>query len=303
MPSWASSSHSSPRPPSHPGDLPPPQQQHQPVTWWSSPSPLLSLADSPAAAFQQPLFGGLSDATSRIAFGGNLGVEGNLASGDWVDAALDWNSELDLSLDRLGDAADLHVSESLPVPVVSSAAEMLADMPGLPAMTTHSSHGWCPLPPTGHNPREHARSHGTSDPLFAYATMPHFDLDGLSQSHSCHNTTSSTSPPSIFIPSNPAPTPAYASTPSSSAHSTGPKRKAPADAPELSEPDEENETVVQKRQRNTLAARKYRQKRLDRISDLEKALGDMTTERDELKLQLARREAEVEALRGMLSNK
>lgn len=58
-----------------------------------------------------------------------------------------------------------------------------------------------------------------------------------------------------------------------------------------------------KRQRNTMAARKYRQKRLDRITDLERALNDMTRERDELKLKLARREAEVEALREMLGRK
>jgi chromosome segregation ATPase len=61
--------------------------------------------------------------------------------------------------------------------------------------------------------------------------------------------------------------------------------------------------VALKRQRNTLAARKYRQKRLDRISELEKALEDMTGERDSLKLQLARREAEVEALREMLGRR
>lgn len=58
-----------------------------------------------------------------------------------------------------------------------------------------------------------------------------------------------------------------------------------------------------KRQRNTLAARRYRQKRLDRISDLEKALSDVSGERDDLKLQLARREAEVSALREMLAAK
>lgn len=52
-----------------------------------------------------------------------------------------------------------------------------------------------------------------------------------------------------------------------------------------------------------MAARKYRQKRLDRISELEKALEDMTGERDGLKLQLARREAEVEALREVLGKK
>lgn len=66
---------------------------------------------------------------------------------------------------------------------------------------------------------------------------------------------------------------------------------------------EEEQQVALKRHRNTMAARKYRQKRLDRISDLEKDLGDMTKQRDELKLQLARREAEVEALRDMLTRK
>ena len=58
-----------------------------------------------------------------------------------------------------------------------------------------------------------------------------------------------------------------------------------------------------KRQRNTLAARKYRQKRLDRISELEEALAAMTSERDDMRLQLARREAEMDILREMMSKK
>jgi hypothetical protein len=65
---------------------------------------------------------------------------------------------------------------------------------------------------------------------------------------------------------------------------------------------DEDEAAV-KRQRNTLAARRYRQKRLDRISDLENALSTVSGERDDLKLQLARREAEVAALREMLAAK
>lgn len=69
------------------------------------------------------------------------------------------------------------------------------------------------------------------------------------------------------------------------------------------DPDSDEALAALKRQRNTMAARKYRQKRLDRISELEKALEDMTGERDGLKLQLARREAEVEALREMLGRK
>lgn len=58
--------------------------------------------------------------------------------------------------------------------------------------------------------------------------------------------------------------------------------------------------VVLKRQRNTIAARKYRQKRLDRIKELEDALEAMTRERDELRLKLARQEAETAALKEMM---
>jgi hypothetical protein len=52
-----------------------------------------------------------------------------------------------------------------------------------------------------------------------------------------------------------------------------------------------------------MATRKYRQKRLDRVADLKWALNDVTGERDELKLKLARREAEVEALKEVLGRK
>ncbi|KHN97458.1 GAF domain nucleotide-binding protein [Metarhizium album ARSEF 1941] len=91
--------------------------------------------------------------------------------------------------------------------------------------------------------------------------------------------------------------------PVSSASGSSSKRKHCASPPADLDPDSEEAQVVIKRQRNTMAARKYRQKRLDRISDLESALGQMSSERDELKLQLARREAEVDALREMLSRK
>lgn len=58
-----------------------------------------------------------------------------------------------------------------------------------------------------------------------------------------------------------------------------------------------------KRHRNTIAARKYRQKRLDRVKELEDALESMAQERDDLKLRLARQEAETAALREMLKMK
>lgn len=58
-----------------------------------------------------------------------------------------------------------------------------------------------------------------------------------------------------------------------------------------------------KRQRNNVAARKYRQKRIDRINELELELDEVKQERDDLKLRLARQEAETAALRSMLQMK
>ncbi|KAI0182090.1 hypothetical protein GGR52DRAFT_568293 [Hypoxylon sp. FL1284] len=55
-----------------------------------------------------------------------------------------------------------------------------------------------------------------------------------------------------------------------------------------------------KRQRNNVAARKYRQKRIDRISELETELKEVKEERDDLRIRLARQEAETAALRSML---
>jgi hypothetical protein len=62
----------------------------------------------------------------------------------------------------------------------------------------------------------------------------------------------------------------------------------------------EDHQVVQKRQRNTLAARKYRQKRVDRISELESAVEQLKAEKDELRLKLAKSEAETAALREIM---
>ena len=47
------------------------------------------------------------------------------------------------------------------------------------------------------------------------------------------------------------------------------------------------------------AARRYRQRKVDRVSELEEALASMTKERDELKLKLARSEGVADVLRGV----
>lgn len=61
-----------------------------------------------------------------------------------------------------------------------------------------------------------------------------------------------------------------------------------------------NAERAEKRQRNNTAARKYRQKFVDRIAELEKALAEVSAERDQLKLKLVRSNAEVEVLRGFV---
>ncbi|ORY09514.1 putative bZIP transcription factor JlbA, partial [Clohesyomyces aquaticus] len=60
---------------------------------------------------------------------------------------------------------------------------------------------------------------------------------------------------------------------------------------------------VEKRRQNTLAARRYRQKRVDQVTTLESALKETQSDRDALKIRVARLEGEVETLRQLLSSK
>lgn len=64
--------------------------------------------------------------------------------------------------------------------------------------------------------------------------------------------------------------------------------------------DNDPHRITKKRTLNTLAARRYRQRRIDQMSSLETSLKETETERDELKLRVARLEAEVEVLRGLV---
>ena len=61
-----------------------------------------------------------------------------------------------------------------------------------------------------------------------------------------------------------------------------------------------SEDKVTKRTMNTLAARRYRQKRVDQMSDLETALKETQSEREELKVRVARLEGELDALKSLL---
>jgi len=67
--------------------------------------------------------------------------------------------------------------------------------------------------------------------------------------------------------------------------------------------DQEDEDQTVKRLRNNAAAAKYRQKKVDRIDTLEKELTETSKERDDLKLQLAKRDAELDLLKRLLAEK
>ncbi|KAF4812164.1 hypothetical protein CGCSCA5_v009371 [Colletotrichum siamense] len=83
---------------------------------------------------------------------------------------------------------------------------------------------------------------------------------------------------------------------------SGPASKRKANSADNHQGDtaSNEDTAATKRQRNTMAARKYRQKGRDRIAELEAALKNVEEERDQLRLKLVRKEAEVDALREML---
>ncbi|KAK3367360.1 hypothetical protein B0T24DRAFT_635652 [Lasiosphaeria ovina] len=78
-----------------------------------------------------------------------------------------------------------------------------------------------------------------------------------------------------------------------------PKKRGRPPASPAPEGDGDDDLVA-KRQRNNVAAKKYRQKKLDRIQELEEEVDEVKRERDELRISLARKEAETAALREML---
>jgi hypothetical protein len=81
---------------------------------------------------------------------------------------------------------------------------------------------------------------------------------------------------------------------------SGSATKRSLDSPSSSGNSPAEPTKVQKRQKNTEAARRYRQRKVDRVTELEEALAAVSKERDELKLKLARAEAQADVLKGMI---
>lgn len=77
-------------------------------------------------------------------------------------------------------------------------------------------------------------------------------------------------------------------------------------SPAMSQGDESlsrgESSRIEKRRLNTLAARRCRQRRLDRMKGLEAELESVRRERDELRLRVSKLEGETEALKTLLSS-
>lgn len=143
---------------------------------------------------------------------------------------------------------------------------------------------------------------------FSQSASPLVDVDQLSSSNVLTMSTtvqqsSRDRPilPTKQTPSSESSSDSVAAKSKSSKHST---KKRPAAAIDSSSAlDSEEERILEKRRRNTLAARRFRQRKQDHVADLERRLAAVTKERDELRLQIAKWEGEVMALRKMLEGR
>jgi hypothetical protein len=152
---------------------------------------------------------------------------------------------------------------------------------------------FCTLVSSGNSPSQH-RLISSSDPL----NMNSFQEQREFITFSCPiPLTSSLDSGKRNIPILPYPQPSPNSIDLSSLES-------PSSSQTQSPPSKSTRTStssrVEKRKLNTLAARRYRQKRRDETENLEIALKETEKERDDLKVKVARMEGEMEALRALL---
>ncbi|KAF4774059.1 bZIP transcription factor [Colletotrichum scovillei] len=135
----------------------------------------------------------------------------------------------------------------------------------------------------------------TSPPV-SFDTFPDtflpVQLDALFESNSSSNSNSNSN-----SPNQPPPLDMSVYTATSGLH---PHRSLSNDHAQGQDVATPHTDKILRRQRNTIAARKYRQKKVDRIDELESLLKEMTRERDDLRIRLVRQEAETEALKSVM---
>lgn len=77
-------------------------------------------------------------------------------------------------------------------------------------------------------------------------------------------------------------------------------KSSPKDISSTPDSNAASNSRIEKRKANTLAARRYRQKRLDKVAELEAALKETQLERDALKMQIAKLEGETRVLKDLV---
>ena len=94
------------------------------------------------------------------------------------------------------------------------------------------------------------------------------------------------------------------SVPTSSTSDPSPKdaisKSSPRTIPKKPGPVSPSSARIEKRKANTLAARRYRQARLDKVASLEAELKATQLERDALKVQVAKLQGESQALKDLV---
>ena len=108
------------------------------------------------------------------------------------------------------------------------------------------------------------------------------------------------SSPSLLKQKLTSPDPPSTSTSTSTSPPSKPKPRAKTAKTKDALLNLEGDPKVKKRTLNTLAARRYRQKRLDQLEELENELKEARAERDAFKVRCARLEGEVGVLRGLV---
>ncbi|KAL3465066.1 hypothetical protein BJX64DRAFT_253708 [Aspergillus heterothallicus] len=152
------------------------------------------------------------------------------------------------------------------------------------------------LPPSEH-PGNSLESQGTSvdspDPPFDPSPTHH------------HNQTPHNPQPSIqpATSTSVAAVPIMPSATTTSTMQMQMQTQTPSPTSRDSSSPKENPSRISKRQLNTMAARRYRQRRLDRMTQLEEELEAVKRERDELRMRVSKLEGETDALRSMLKEK
>ncbi|KAH7064176.1 hypothetical protein BKA63DRAFT_572602 [Paraphoma chrysanthemicola] len=194
--------------------------------------------------------------------------------------SINWDFTLYPTVDTSGLFSEqTPLSEPNSLPLSSSSSAALASNLTSPDLPLNDTPDWTSL---GNDSQ--GLMGGLAGGLNLY-TMPQEQLNILAMSTVAHAADSST--PMVKDHSSSG----SGSSPEQSAARHHSSRTSPL-APESSK--------IEKRKANTMAARRYRQKRVDQMSSLESELKDVKTERDDLKVRCARLEGEVETLRALL---